>query len=274
LICLTSIDMDPLNQLKRNWEGFAQTDPLWAICTDPQKKNNRWSREELFETGREEMDIVLDCVQSLGLELDWESPALDFGCGVGRLTRAMASRFVECWGVDISPTMIRLAEEYNRDLPHCHFLVNEHDRLKKFQEGQFGFIYTSIVLQHIPEKYAKSYVGELIRVLKPGGVLVFQIPDRFRAGMITLMRHKLALRLRLKRLTGQGDFAMDMHCIAESAVRRLVEQNNAKVLDARLTNSCDPSFSGHLRYLEEEPARGFVSKQYCVVKSASGDSQP
>lgn len=267
--------MDPLQQLKKNWEGFAQTDPLWAICTDPLKKGNRWTREELFATGREEIHRVLDCVQSLGLEPDWKSPALDFGCGVGRLTRALAGRFAECWGVDISPTMVQLAQEYNRDLPQCHFLVNERDRLENFPEGHFAFIYTSIVLQHIPEKYAKSYVGELVRLLKPGGVLVFQIPDRFRAGVFTRLRQKLALRSRFKRLGGRPEsFAMEMHCIAENAVRRLVKQNNAKVLDVRLTNSCDPSFSGHLRYLEEEPVQGFVSKQYCVVKDAVGDERP
>ncbi|MCU1219443.1 MAG: hypothetical protein JWN42_640, partial [Candidatus Angelobacter sp.] len=49
-------------------------------------------------------------------------------------------------------------------------------------------------------------------------------------------------------------------------IRNVIIQNGARVVDVQLTNSCDPSFSGDLRYLAREPQEGFVSKQYCVVK--------
>lgn len=263
--------MDDLRELQKNWEGFAQTDPLWAICTDPLKKNKGWTREEFLATGRDEIDRVLECAQSLGLKLDWRSSALDFGCGVGRLTRALASRFAECWGVDISPTMIRLAEEINRDVERCHFLLNEGNALTGFEDNRFGFIYTSIVLQHIPPRYAMGYIRELIRILRPGGVLIFQVPDRFQAGIVASLRHRLALRRRLQRLAGmRGSYTMEMHCIPEPKVRELVRQSQARVIDVRLTNSSDPAFNGSLRYLDAEPAKGYVSKQYCVVKNFGG----
>src|SRR5690348_9101645 len=123
--------MNPLAEAKRNWEGLAQTDPLWAICTDPEKRHSKWSREEFFATGRDEIARVLECVKSLGLELDRSAPALDFGCGVGRLTRGMAAYFPECWGVDISPTMVRLAKEFNQDQPRCNFAANERPELSR-----------------------------------------------------------------------------------------------------------------------------------------------
>lgn len=261
--------MDRLRKVQENWEGFAQTDPLWAICADPRKKYNRWSREEFFATGRDEIERVLDCVQSLGLRLDWKSPALDFGCGVGRLTRALAGRFAECWGVDISSTMIERAKEFNRDIPHCHFLLNEQERLENFQDDYFGFIYSSIVLQHLPEEYAKSYLAELIRVLRPGSVLVFQVTDQYRAGMVLRVRQMVALRSRLRRLFGKpvDKFVMEMHCHPEADIRQFLQEHQARVVDVRLTNSADPAFNGNLRYLDQEPAQGFVSKQYCVIKN-------
>src|SRR3954467_9640105 len=141
--------MNPLKELQRNWEGLAQADPLWAICTDPGKRNRQWTKEEFFATGRKEIETVLGYAARIGIRIDKTSPALDFGCGVGRLTRAMAEHFPECCGVDISPTMISTAQEFNRDRPRCHFHQNEDTRLQRLQDNHFGFIYTSLVLQHI-----------------------------------------------------------------------------------------------------------------------------
>jgi ubiquinone/menaquinone biosynthesis C-methylase UbiE len=259
--------MKALQKLQRNWEGLAQTDPLWAICSDPQRRNGLWDQEELFATGRNEIKVVLAYVAKLGLNPDWNSPALDFGCGVGRLTQALAAYFPECWGVDISPTMIRLAKEYSQDFPHCHFLLNEHEHLESLQDNYFGFIYTSIVLQHIAEQYSRRYISELIRVLKPGGVLVFQIPDSLRLGRVKKMRAKMALRSKVEAvLGGKKSYVMEMHCIQEAEVRELVKEGGGQVVDVRLTNSADPVFCGNLLYISQEPESGYVSKQYCVVK--------
>jgi SAM-dependent methyltransferase len=259
--------MKSLQELQRTWEGLAQQDPLWAICTDPAKQNKRWSREEFFATGKNEVGVVLRCVAGLGVRMDGKAPALDFGCGVGRLTRALAEHFAECWGVDISPTMITLAKEFNRDLPQCRFLLNEREKLESLQDDYFAFVYTSIVLQHMAERYIRKYLAELVRVLRPGGVLVFQIPDSLRGSAFTRIRAKVALRTRLnsvlRKHTPQG---MEMHCISELAVRKFIEASDARVVDVRLTNSAEPAFGGNLQYLKEEPRSGFVSKQYCVVK--------
>jgi ubiquinone/menaquinone biosynthesis C-methylase UbiE len=259
--------MKSLQELQRTWEGLAQQDPLWAICTDPAKQNKQWSREEFFATGKNEVEVVLRCVASLGVSIDGKTPALDFGCGVGRLTRALAEHFCECWGVDISPTMITLAKEFNRDLPHCRFVLNERDKLEELQDNYFGFIYSSIVLQHMSERYIRKYLAELVRVLRPGGVLVFQLPDSLRGSTLTRIRARVALRAKLKSvLRKHRPQGMEMHCISEQAVRRLVEASGARVVDVRLTNSSEPSFGGNLQYLKEEARSGFMSKQYCVVK--------
>ena len=260
--------MKSLQELQRTWEGLAQGDPLWAICTDPAKQNKQWSREEFFSTGKNEVGVVLKCVAGLGVRIDEKTPALDFGCGVGRLTRALAEHFADCWGVDISPTMITLAKEFNRDLPQCRFLLNDRDTLEGLQGSYFGFIYSSIVLQHMAERYIRKYLAELVRVLRPGGVLVFQLPDSLRGSTLSRIRARMALRARLKSFLGKhGPQSMEMHCVREAAMRKLIEASGARVADVRLTNSSEPSFNGNLQYLKEEPRSGFVSKQYCVVKA-------
>jgi len=263
--------MATLKDLQENWEDLAQMDPLWAICADPHKRNHNWDEKEFFETGRREIAKVLERMESLGISLEAGAPVLDFGCGVGRLTSALAEHFQECWGVDISPTMIQKARDFNRHNPRCNFWLNEADDLKKFTDGYFGFIYTSIVLQHIQPRYARNYIRELIRVLKPGGVMVFQIVDRFKASLAHKLRVKLAFRRRFESLlpgkSGKLSPQIIMHCMPEGTLHKLLADCKVDVKDVKLTNSAEPSFNGNLQYLEQEPDLGFVSKQYSVVKN-------
>lgn len=258
--------MESLKKLQQNWEELAQADPLWAICSDAAKRGHKWNAREFFATGEKEIRVVLEYVQALGLQLEFSAPALDFGCGVGRLTRALAGHFTECWGVDISRTMIEKARELNQEVPTCRFRLNEAEHLGGFADGLFGFAYSSIVLQHIHPQLVRKYIGELMRVLKPGGVLVFQITDRFKAGVARRLRLKLAVRRRIRALLGdrRPEF---MHCMRETEVRRVLAGQCAQVRDVVLTNSAEPDFNGNLRFLDHEPGAGFVSKQYCVVKS-------
>ncbi|MFI5070115.1 MAG: class I SAM-dependent methyltransferase [Terriglobales bacterium] len=260
--------MPSLRELQKNWEGFAQADPLWAICTDPQKRNQKWSEQDFVESGNREIEKVLSHVRFLGLPVDPKGPALDFGCGVGRLTQALAMHFDECWGVDISPTMIRTAQNFHKTNPRCNFWLNQTDNLQKFPDRSFAFIYSSIVLQHIVNKYVRSYLQEFIRILKPGGILVFQIPDRNLTGIPTRIWRRWGGRGRGDILSKPGgpQFRMRMHCLREREVRGILAKHLADVVDVQLTNSTETAFNGNLRYLEHEPRSGFVSKQYCVLK--------
>jgi SAM-dependent methyltransferase len=269
--------MSSLSKLRRNWEGLAQADPFWAICVDPARRAGRWTAEELLETGRSEIKTVLDYLASLNVSPNLSGRALDFGCGVGRLTGALAGHFSECWGVDISPTMIELAEELHRGCPRCNFCVNETDRLPRFPDAYFELIYTSITLQHIPRKHAVSYLREFARVLRPDGILVFQIPDADRTPAIKRLRNFIGLRRKWKRLLGSADidsFQMPMHCIPEAEIRKMMSGIQLQILDARLTNSTEGSFNGNLRFLENEPREGYVSKQYCTRRAEGVHARP
>ena len=62
-----------------------------------------------METGEREISLLMHEMRSLGISVNQHGRALDFGCGVGRLTQALARRFDTVVGVDVSPQMVRLA---------------------------------------------------------------------------------------------------------------------------------------------------------------------
>jgi ubiquinone/menaquinone biosynthesis C-methylase UbiE len=168
-----------LRDLQEQWNDFGVIDPLWAILTWPEKRHGKWNIEEFFEYGKKEVNEVFTHIQSLGL-LAPSGVALDFGCGVGRLTQALCQRFTEVHGVDIAPSMIALANTYNSYPEKCQYHLNEVSNLDLFPDNKFDFIYTRLTLQHMEPVFAKQYMQEFIRLLKPGGLLIFQQPSRLR----------------------------------------------------------------------------------------------
>jgi ubiquinone/menaquinone biosynthesis C-methylase UbiE len=166
-----------LKELQRHWDEFGKTDPLWAIVSRPETKNGKWNTHEFFQTGEEEIARVMKQVDALGL-LRARRKALDFGCGVGRLTQALCGHFDQAVGVDIAPSMIKLAEQFNRYGERCQYYLNEADDLSLFEDSSFDFVYSVIVLQHMQPEYSKKYLQEFLRILAPGGMLVFQLPSQ------------------------------------------------------------------------------------------------
>ena len=183
----------------QEWEDLAHFDPFFAILSENEKKFGKWDPQEFFSRGQSEIDTLM---ASCGLVRGNNGRVLDFGCGVGRLSRALGCYFGEVYGVDISEEMIRMARQYAAS---CTFLVNQNDDLKLFQSDFFDFIYCNIVLQHQrTQTIAKSYIREFVRVLKPRGTVVFQMPYKltFR-GALQIRRRLYSL---LKSLGFSGGF--------------------------------------------------------------------
>lgn len=261
--------MTSLDKLKSAWEGLAGRDALNAILTDGSQADGGWDLTEFMATGTAEIETVLSHLASIGHAPDFSGAALDFGCGVGRLTQALARRFPGCVGVDISRHMIEQAESFNQ-YPHCRYLTSSSARLP-FADTSFAFIYSNIVLQHVPRSLAKNYLREFVRVLAPEGVLVFGVQDSFAApnlsSRMVRVRHVVHLRSRIRVALRRSAGDMQMHCLPERVVRQAL--GSAKVVDIQFTNTAAKDFNGKLVYLDQPPSTGYVGKQYCVVSPSA-----
>src|SRR5215207_11660461 len=99
---------------RQDWDELSELDPYWAILSDRSRRFGRWDLDEFFASGIAEVTQVLRTGRRHGLPAK-RRDALDFGCGAGRLTRALAAEFENCLGLDISQQMIDEARRVNAD---------------------------------------------------------------------------------------------------------------------------------------------------------------
>ncbi|HEX4244230.1 MAG TPA: class I SAM-dependent methyltransferase, partial [Acidimicrobiales bacterium] len=161
---------------RRAWEDWARVDPLWAVVTAPGQKNGQWDVDEFFTSGVATIDSLWAQSEAAGLPVAHRH-ALDFGCGVGRLSRALGAHVDHVLGLDISASMIGAAEEHNTAYANLDFAVHSATDLGAFEDGAFDVVCSLLVLQHIPSvALIEGYVRELTRVLAPGGVMMLGLP--------------------------------------------------------------------------------------------------
>ncbi|HEY2380641.1 MAG TPA: methyltransferase domain-containing protein [Terriglobia bacterium] len=101
---------------------------------------------------------------------------LSVGCGPGNIARAITKRRpgIKATGLDLSPTRIQQANQGDNYASQVRFVCGDA-RQMKFPSGSFDVVYTRMLLQYIQDKEAA--VAEMVRVCKPGGVVLMQDLD-------------------------------------------------------------------------------------------------
>ena len=238
----------------RDWEEMAAIDPLWAILSSPEKRFGNWKLEEFLSTGKDEIAGLMQTAEKLGYPRQ-RRRAIDFGCGIGRLTRALRAYFPECYGVDISQGMLQRARQLT---PECHF--QQADDLNAFPAQHADLVYSSMVLQHQPNRRkAAELIAGMVRVLAEGGLLVFQMPVHLP------LRNRLQLRRRAYRLLRafgvSHSFAYErlklnpirMLALPQADVEELVRAAHGVVLQVTHTTRYSSPFTSAIYHCTRKP---------------------
>ena len=116
-------------------------------------------------------DFVHEMVKWGGLDiLPRETTVLDVGCGIGGSTRILAKEYgFDVTGVTISPRQVQRATELTPEGVTAKFQVDDALALS-FPDNSFDVVWSIEAGPHMPDK--AKYASEMVRVLKPGGILV------------------------------------------------------------------------------------------------------
>lgn len=151
-----------------DWQKIGEEEPYYGVLTNPIFLKDNLSTDTLkifWDGGHQDINFFLSTIrQHFG---DFQpKTAIDFGCGVGRLTRAIASHVETVTGVDVSPGMLL---EARKDAPaNARFA----DTLP---EAAVDWIVSHIVFQHIPPVKGYALFADLMQRLAPGGAFAIHV---------------------------------------------------------------------------------------------------
>lgn len=222
-----------LEHLQENWENYGSTNPLRAVHAS--RGDIEWDEAEFFKTGEDVVESVLATLAELGVDPPRDR-ALDFGCGVGRLSLTLARRFDRVDGVDISRPMLDRAEAFRNEFEDIddasvQFHLNTKLDLSLFEDRTFSFVLSLVTLQHMKPEFAGKYIAEFCRLADSGGVIAFQIPARRTTPMLRVRGRAGTLVRQLRySLSRDKPAVMEMHGTSPKRVERVLQDNGMQVV--------------------------------------------
>ena len=97
----------------------------------------------------------------------------------GRVLHLAPERFLHAWLQEMFGAGYMTADAEPERYPHASALrLRLPDGFQVFPQGYFDVILHNHVLEHIPGSY-KEHLGSFVRVLAPGGVMIFSVPGPY-----------------------------------------------------------------------------------------------
>lgn len=209
------------------WEHLGKTEPYWSVLTSDLYFIDAFhqSRDAFFATGEVEVQAFESTVARAGLSFPQNARCLELGCGVGRVTAALAKRFHKVVAVDVSQPHLDIAKnELSKFQIANHIDYQQLNQLKQISTfGNFDVIYTKIVLQHNPPPVIEFLLRSMLNSLNSGGVALFQVPV-YKAGYDFNISNYL---------NKEHSELMDMHFFPQATLFELIKNTNCLIQELR-----------------------------------------
>ena len=239
---------------EEHWERLAQTDPYFAVLTDARYHRDDLTEaalQEFFRSGEERVSRVFETSRTRLDSAFRPERALDFGCGVGRVTIPFAALSRSVVAVDASDAMLRETRRNcdARDVMNVE-TVPGNSALSKVSDS-FDLIHSYIVFQHIPGREGESLLRKLIELLRQNGIGVLHFTYGERHGLVMRLL-KWAQKslpyaheaMNLVRGRAPGSPLMQMNCYSLDRVLGILQDT-----------ACDDC---HLRFTRHGPYDGVM----------------
>lgn len=162
----------------REWRYWGRHDPLFGVASLPGRQIGgpaAWTPAELIESGRRYFADVFRQWQQYGVTTH---SCVEIGCGSGRITRQLLTKFPRVTGLDVSPEQLATARTLVGE-PERLDLVLVTEPVMPVADGSCTAVFSCEVFQHFESDAPfEAYLAESFRVLAPGGTMAFHVPLR------------------------------------------------------------------------------------------------
>jgi SAM-dependent methyltransferase len=213
------------DRIRETWTQLGVERPhdsiLSAAGFQPENINEE-SIERFYASGLEEAAIVEAMLDRFGFAHDGSKVCVEYGCGLGRVTFALAPMFEKVHGYDISANHLRLAQQHAADfgIENVEFHLCTADTISDTL-APCDFFYSRLVFQHNPPPLIRELLSASLAALRPGGIGIFQIPTYGTDYAFRIKDYIAGLRRR----------DIEMHCFPQREVFALIANAQCTLLE-------------------------------------------
>jgi Trans-aconitate methyltransferase len=207
--------------MSKLWEYYGSHDPYYGVLSVPEFRTEHMTEEaraRFFNSGIEDVNQCIAHAEAAFGPLTFGT-ALDYGCGVGRLSRSLSDRFTNVISVDISESMLATARA-NLAGRNVRF-----ENAAQMSDGPTNFILSQMVFQHIEPQVGLSILPKLAARLHGTGII--EIPIRDKSGVAR--RALRSIRGSLKAITRAGQPIIPMYAYDLDAVSRVLQSAGCRL---------------------------------------------
>ncbi len=233
------------------WDDRAAEDPYFFVDNRVDYKNV--DEAAFWADGAE---VLARFRGMLGFEIAPDDVVVEVGCGIGRITRALAAEAARVVAIDVSAVMLERARELNPHLANVEWVLGDGASLAAVGDEQADGCFSFVTFQHIPDpEITLGYIREMARVVKPGGWAAFQLSTQSSVAWRPRLaaRVRLGIRARFGGPHGQTHPAWVGSTVPEPALRAAVEDAGLRL--ERVTHPGTP-FTAALATKATPRARG------------------
>jgi len=128
----------------------------------------RGSREDI----KERLRVYLPTLKQAQLGTD-EMPVLDVGCGRGEWLELLKEQNLRAQGVDVNRILVEECQRQGLEVIEGDVIVY----LRTLPDASLGAVTGFHIIEHLPFEVLVKLMDETVRVLKPGGVAIFETPN-------------------------------------------------------------------------------------------------
>lgn len=211
--------------LERNWERLGRTEPHWSVLSHENfRANNIKGREsQFYDSGKSALEAFTSVIGRAGLDISSHNICFELGCGLGRVTKWLATKFESVLAADISLSHLERARTALWGFGITNVELLNVDRLERLSAlPGYDVFFSIIVLQHNPPPVIAEILRCVLNGLNPSGIAYFQVPvyrrgykfdaDAYVAGM-------------------DGITGIEMHIIPQRTLFSIFEQANCQLLE-------------------------------------------
>jgi len=216
-----------LAHTEATWTRLGDEEPHWSVLSAERFKQDHLAshRAEFYASGKQDVDTFCAFLTRNGVNPQSLGRVLEYGCGVGRVTRYLAERFPEVVACDISPTHMAQADAYLTDAGLKNVAYRRIKGLDDIHSApELDAIFSVIVLQHNPPPAIVQILRALLGRLRKGGVAYFQVPTHA-AGYSFSLDHYLAHGLDARHI--------EMHYVPQARIFAIAAEAGCDVLEVR-----------------------------------------